>query len=236
MLPDFKIGRCRLGCQPGHRLLQRQHLLRLAAEPAQGHGAVFRLLAADHGQHRHVGQAVLAHLGVDFLVGQVGFAPPARRRRTRRQPPAAYSSASETIVATTACTGASQSGKRAGILLDQDAEEAFEAAEDRPVQHHRPVAGAVLADIFGVQPFRQVGIDLQGAALPVAADGVAQHEFQLRAVERALAGVQLVFDAGDGAGLAQRAFGLVPELVAADARRSGRSENLMRKSGKPKSR
>ena len=85
------------------------------------------------------------------------------------------------------------------------------------MQHDRPVPGAVLADIFGIQAFRQVGIDLQRAALPVTADGVAQHEFQLRAIEGALAGVQFEFNAGDGAGFAQRALGLIPEFIAADA-------------------
>ena len=40
-------------------------------------------------------------------------------------------------------------------MLDHHAEEALEAAQDGAVQHHRAVAGAVLTDVFGVQPFRQ---------------------------------------------------------------------------------
>ena len=40
-----QIGRRRLGRKPRHRLGQRQHLLRLAAEPAQRHRALLRLLA-----------------------------------------------------------------------------------------------------------------------------------------------------------------------------------------------
>ncbi len=123
----------------------------------------------------------------------------------------------------------------AGVLLDQDAEEPLEGAEDGAVQHDRAVARAVLADVFGVQPLRHVEVDLQRAALPVAADGVAQHEFQLRAVERALARVQLVLDAGGGAGFLQRAFRLVPDLVAADAG-LGPVAELDAELGKPKSR
>ena len=156
-------------------------------------------------------QAVLADLGVDLLVGQVGV---------HRQTGAGEGGGDFLGVV----VGVGDDGRHhcldrrepereaAGVLLDQDAEEAFEAAEDGAVQHDRAVAGAVLADIFGVEAFGQVGVDLQRAALPVAADGVAQDEFQLRAIEGALAGVQFVLDAGDGAGFAQRALGLVPQL------------------------
>ncbi len=85
------------------------------------------------------------------------------------------------------------------------------------MQHDRAVTGPILPDILGVQAFRHVEIDLQRAALPVAADGVAQHKFQLRAVERAFARVELEVHAGDGAGFAQRVLGLVPHFVAAGA-------------------
>ena len=85
-------------------------------------------------------------------------------------------------------------------------------------------------DIFGVQPLRQHEIHLQRAALPVPADGVAQHEFQFGAVEGALAGVQRVGDAGDFAGVLQGLFGAVPVLRRQEpARTSGRSENLTAK-------
>ena len=76
-------------------------------------------------------------------------------------------------------------------MLDQHADEALQRAEDRPVQHDRPVLLAVLADIGRVQPLGQHEVELQGAALPVAADRVAQDELELGAVEGALAGVEL---------------------------------------------
>ena len=44
-------------------------------------------------------------------------------------------------------------------------------------------------DVEGAEAAGQVEIDLRRAALPFAADGVAQHIFELRPVERALAGV-----------------------------------------------
>ena len=104
-------------------------------------------------------------------------------------------------------------------MLDQHAEEALEAAQDGAVQHHRRVAGAVLADVFGVEPLRQDEVELQRAALPGAADRVAQQELELGAVEGALAGIQRVVDAGGGAGLLQRVLGVVPDRVGAEAQR-----------------
>ena len=91
------------------------------------------------------------------------------------------------MVATTTCRGASHSGKLAGIVLDQDADEALERAEDRAVQHHRPVPRTVLADIGGVEALGQHVVELQRAALPGAADGVLEVELELRAIEGALA-------------------------------------------------
>ena len=105
----------------------------------------------------------------------------------------------------------------AGIMLDHDAGEALERAEHRAVQHHRRHLVGVLVDIEGAEPARHVEIDLHGAALPVAADGVAQHVFELRAVEGAFALVQRPRPAGRFERLHQRGFGLVPDRVVADA-------------------
>ena len=74
-----------------------------------------------------------------------------------------------------------------GIVLDQDAEEALHRAADGAVDHHRLLLFRIGADVEGAEPFRQVEVDLRRAALPFAADGVAQHIFELRPVERALA-------------------------------------------------
>ena len=46
---------------------------------------------------------------------------------------------------------------------------------------------AVGVDVEGAEPLGQVEVDLHRAALPVAADGVLQQVFELRAVEGALA-------------------------------------------------
>ncbi len=53
----------------------------------------------------------------------------------------------------------------------------------------------VWPDVEGAEPLGQVEVDLVGAALPFAADGVAQHIFELRPVEGALARVDRGRDA-----------------------------------------
>ena len=86
------------------------------------------------------------------------------------------------------------------------------------MQHDRALARAVLGHVGGIQPLRQHEIDLQRAALPVPPDRVAQHEFELGAVERPLPRVELVLDPGGQARRLQRALGPVPGLVGAGAR------------------
>ena len=61
----------------------------------------------------------------------------------------------------------------AGVMLEQNAEEALERAENRPMQHHRRALGAVLIDVMRPEPPRHVQVDLQRAALPVATDRIA---------------------------------------------------------------
>ncbi len=107
----------------------------------------------------------------------------------------------------------------AGIVFDQDTDHALEAAENGAVQHDGSLARSVLGDITRVEPLRQDEVDLQRAALPVATDGVAQHEFQFRAVEGAFAGIEDDVEAGRLRGRQERALGLVPDRVAAGAHR-----------------
>ena len=107
----------------------------------------------------------------------------------------------------------------AGVLLDQDADEPLQRAQDGAVQHHRPVLLAVLADVAGVQPLGQHEVDLMGAALPLAADRVAQDELQLRPIERAFAGIELGIEPRSRRRLLERLLGAIPDLVAAGANR-----------------
>jgi len=56
------------------------------------------------------------------------------------------------------------------------------------VQHDRHMAGAVLADIAGAEPFRHVEIELQRAALPSRGQRIAQYELEFWPVKRASPG------------------------------------------------
>src|SRR5271155_3841966 len=76
----------------------------------------------------------------------------------------------------------------ARVILQQDANEALHRAADRAVHHHRRRLLAVGRDVEGAEAFGQIEVDLRRAALPIAADRIAQHIFELRTVERALAG------------------------------------------------
>src|SRR5205807_3995756 len=48
--------------------------------------------------------------------------------------------------------------KRAGVVLDQNAEEALDRAPQRPVDHERLVATAVFADVLEAEAARQVEV------------------------------------------------------------------------------
>ncbi len=109
-------------------------------------------------------------------------------------------------------------------MLEHDAEEALHRAADGAVDHHRRLLRAVGGDVEGVEPLRQIEVDLRRAALPVAADGVAQHVFEFRPVERAFAGIDRGLDRLVVAArldllehIHHDAFGVIPGLVRADA-------------------
>ena len=79
--------------------------------------------------------------------------------------------------------GASQSGKRPGVVLDQDRDEPLEAAENRPMDDDRPMLGVVGAGVFQIESLRHLVVELDRRALPLAADGVGDVEVNLRPVE-----------------------------------------------------
>ncbi len=56
--------------------------------------------------------------------------------------------------------------KCSGEVLDQEAREPLQGAEDRPVNHYRPMRLVVLTDVLELETFRQVEIELNRRALP----------------------------------------------------------------------
>src|SRR4051812_8907109 len=64
---------CGLGSQSSDGGVKRKNFLLFAAQAAQRDGALLGLALANHEHRRHLRQAVLAHLVVDFLVGEIGL-------------------------------------------------------------------------------------------------------------------------------------------------------------------
>jgi len=97
-------------------------------------------------------------------------------------------------------------------VLDEDAEEALDAAQQGAVNHVRAVGPAVFADELHGELFGQVEVELDGTGLPVPAEGVLDVDVDLGPVEGAAAGIDPVRNAEILQGLFQRGGGLLPPL------------------------
>jgi len=84
-----------------------------------------------------------------------------------------------------------QATERARVVLDEDAEEALDGAEERAVDHVGLVLLAVRPHVGEVEALGQVEVELDGSELPGAPEGVLDLHVDLRAVERAAALVDL---------------------------------------------
>ena len=211
-----KIRGTDLLAQQGQHFVQAEHAQFLALARADRHAAAGGFLAADHQQEGHALQGLFADLVADLLVAYVGLGAQAGAAQQPRHVPGIGG----------VRFGDRQhhglhrrqpGGQSAGVVLDQDAGEALQRAEQRAVQHDRALALAVFIDVIDAEALGQIHVHLQGAALPVAADGVAQHEFQLGAVERAFAGVEPIGQPHAVEGLDQRAFEQIPGGLVAHA-------------------
>ena len=160
---------------------------------------------------------MLADLVVDLLVAQVELDPQAGRRQ-------GCGDLTGIVVGVRGdrghhCLGGCQpQGEGPGVVLDGHAQEALHGPADRPVQHDRPLLGAVFGHILGIEALRQDEVQLQGAALPGPADGVAQVELQLGTIEGTFArqGLDLHVDRLAG-GPVQLGLGDVPDFVGPGA-------------------
>ena len=83
------------------------------------------------------------------------------------------------------------------MMLDQDADEALERAEDRAVEHQRTMLLAVLADVHRAEPLghlrSRAGWVPHCQVRPIAS---VRWNSSLGAVESALAGQRLIFEPG----------------------------------------
>ena len=90
--------------------------------------------------------------------------------------------------------GREPQGEGAGVVLDEDAEEAFDRAEERAVHHDGLVHLAVFADVFELEARGEVEVELHGGELPQAAEDVDELDVDLGAVEGGFAGNGAVRD------------------------------------------
>ncbi len=102
-------------------------------------------------------------------------------------------------------------------MLEQDAHEALDAAQQGAVDHDGPMLFVVGPGVADVQALGHGEVHLDGAALPGAAHDVADVEVDLGAVEGAVAGVEHVVDALAVEHAREDALGQLPDLVRADA-------------------
>ena len=128
--------------------------------------------------------------------------------------------------------------ERARVVLDQDPEEPLDRAEQRPVDHVRPLPGAVRRGVLDAEPARLLEVHLQRGQLPAAADGVLHVHVDLGGVERALALGDHVRQPGVVQRVPQRGLGLVPLLRLPDVSSPARvdSSGRTRRARKSRSR
>ncbi len=80
-------------------------------------------------------------------------------------------------------------------MLDEDAEEALDRAEEGAVDHDGLMALAVFADVFELEARGKVEVELHRGELPEAAEDVDELDVDLGAVEGGFAGDGFVGDA-----------------------------------------
>src|ERR1035437_3633818 len=100
-----------------------------------------------------------------------------------------------------------------GIVLDEDAEEALDRAEEGAVDHHGLMTLAVFAHVLKLEAGGQVEVELHGGKLPEAAENIDEFYVDFWAVEGSFAGDGLVGDPLAVKGALQRPNRQVPVFV-----------------------
>ncbi len=88
--------------------------------------------------------------------------------------------------------GSQPGGELARKVLDQNTDEALDGAEAHAMQHMGRFLVPSCVRVLQVKVERHLEVELDGAALPCTTERVLQMEVDLRAVERAVALVDLV--------------------------------------------
>src|SRR2546430_17603391 len=100
-------------------------------------------------------------------------------------------------------------------MLDEEPRDPLDRAEARAMHHQGATRFVIRARVLEVEALRQRVIELDGRALPLAADRVVELDVDLRSVERAAADVHPIRQATPLERAFQRLFGDVPHGVRA---------------------
>src|ERR1043165_3468187 len=79
--------------------------------------------------------------------------------------------------------------ERAGVVLDQSADEALHRPDEHAMQHCRPMRSVVRTRVLDSKSLRQIEIQLHRRTLPFASDRIDQLEVQFGAIEYSAANV-----------------------------------------------
>src|SRR5690242_8109710 len=101
-------------------------------------------------------------------------------------------------------------------MLGEDADEALERAEDRAVDHDRTLGLAVRVDVLERKPVRLLEVDLDRRDLPSPAERVLDIDVDLRAIEGAVARIELEGQPVRAQRVLEPALGNLPLLVRAE--------------------
>ena len=107
-------------------------------------------------------------------------------------------------------------GKCAGIVLEKNAKETLDRAEQCPMQHDRTLARTVGRNVFKVESIGKVEVTLNSAQLPRASDCVLDVDIDLRAIERSIAFFDRILETIFLKRTLKGVCGLVPDLIATD--------------------
>ncbi len=103
--------------------------------------------------------------------------------------------------------------ERARVVLGEHTEEPLDGPEQRPVDHDRPLLGAVGPGVLQLEALGQVEVELDGRHLPRASQGILGLHGDLRTVERGAARIRDQLQAGGLGDLGERGRRLLPHRV-----------------------
>ena len=103
-----------------------------------------------------------------------------------------------------------------GRMFEKDGGKALDAAERSTVNHDRAFLGAIGVDILKLEALGEIVVHLDGTKLPLAAEGILNHEIKFWSVEGCFAVLYLGRESFLFAGLDDSPFGPLPVLFATD--------------------